>query len=129
MLDAASTKKLLDLFYEKLFVLDPLLEKMFTNTHMDEQKKKLGEIITVGITTLNNFPKEVRQALQDLGKRHVKYGVTEKDYDTVGQALVYALKKTFAGILLDENCKDLFEAWIWFYGVVANQMKFGASNA
>src|SRR4051812_46397147 len=80
LLDAASTKTLLDLFYEKLFELDPRLEKLFNNTHMEEQKKKLGELITVGITTLNNFPKEVQQALQNLGKRHVKYGVTEQDY-------------------------------------------------
>lgn len=33
----------------------------------------------------------IRPAIEDLGQRHVRYGVRSEDYDTVGQALLWTL--------------------------------------
>ena len=50
--------------------------------------------------------------VQNLGRRHVGYGVRNGDYDTVGAALLWTLEQGL-GDVFDEEVK---EAWANVYG-------------
>ena len=53
---------------------------------MKAQGKKLMTMITTAVMSLDELDRIV-PAVQDLGRRHGKYGVKDKDYDTVAGAL------------------------------------------
>ena len=65
-----------DLFYNKLFELDPATKALFS-TDQKEQGKKLMTMINTAVRGLNNLDAIV-PAVQSLGKRHVDYKVTAK---------------------------------------------------
>ena len=77
------------LFYGRLFELDPEVRDLFKGD-MAEQGKKLMQILGVAVGNLNNL-QDVVPAVQQLGERHIDYGVRERDYDTVGAALLWTL--------------------------------------
>jgi len=105
------------LFYGRLFELDPALKPMF-KTDIEEQGKKLMTMITVAVRGLNDLDKLV-PAVQDLGRRHVGYGVKDEHYETVGTALLWTLEKGLGGAFTPE----VKEAWATTYTVLANTMK------
>ncbi len=63
--------------------------------------------------------------VQDLGKRHVHYGVEDSHYDTVAVALLYTLE-TGLGDSWNGEVKD---AWATVYTVLADTMKNAAKAA
>ena len=77
-------------FYARLFESNPELEKLFRPTDMKEQRRKfivmLSEIVRV-IDTPDLLVSEVA----DSGRRHVAYGVQDRDYEDVGAALLWAI--------------------------------------
>ena len=75
-----------EVFYERLFRLDPGLKRLF-EADMKEQGRKLMQMLTLAVNALCKFY-EIVPAVQELGKRHVDYGVRDSDYDTVGAALL-----------------------------------------
>lgn len=105
-----------DLFYGKLFELDPELRSLFPE-EMADQKKKLMQMITTAVRGLNDLDALV-PAVQALGKRHVGYKVTAPMYDTVGAALLDTLEKGL-GEAWNEELK---EAWTLTYGTLAKVM-------
>ena len=66
-----------DLFYAKLFELDPKLRALFPS-EIKEQKKKLMTMLTAAVRGLKDLGALV-PAVQALGKRHVAYGVKDND--------------------------------------------------
>jgi hemoglobin-like flavoprotein len=103
-----------DLFYNRLFEMDPTLRPMFRGD-MAVQGRKLMQMLSVAVNGLNSLEKIV-PAIQDLGKRHVAYGVREIDYQTVGTALPWTLE-----LGLGSNfTPDVKEAWTAVYTLVAN---------
>jgi Globin len=70
------------LFYDRLFTLDPSLQRMFANADMKEQRRKLMQALAAVINGIDNLGALV-PALENLGKNHVRYGVTDRHYDTV----------------------------------------------
>ncbi|MHB1586906.1 MAG: globin family protein [Acidiferrobacteraceae bacterium] len=78
-----------DLFYARLFVLNPKLKSLFQDDIRD-QGRKLMVMIDVAVAHLERLD-TIRPAIEDLGQRHVHYGVRSEDYDTVGQALLWTL--------------------------------------
>ena len=112
-----------DLFYGKLFELDPEVRSMFKGD-MKEQGRKLMAILNTAVNSLNNVAAIV-PTLQDMGKRHVDYGVKDKDYDTVGEALIWTLG---AG-LEDAFTDDTKAAWLAVYTLVADTMKEAAAQS
>ena len=110
------------LFYGKLFELDPSLKDMFKGD-MAEQGKKLMTMINVAVNGLKRL-EAIVPAVQDLGKRHVGYGVKDKDYDTVGNALLWTLSQGLGDGFTDE-VKD---AWTSVYGILATTMKNAAAE-
>ena len=111
-----------ELFYAKLFELDPKVRTMFKGD-MKEQGRKLMAILNTAVNALKNV-ESIVPALQDMGKRHVKYGVKDEDYDTVGEALIWTLG---AG-LKDDFTEETKSAWIKVYTLVATTMKSAAAE-
>lgn len=119
---APISEKAAEIFYTKLFDLDPALKALFNND-MKEQGKKLMAMIATAVKGLDR-PESIIGAVQDLGKRHIGYKVEEAHYDTVGAALLYTLE---AGLGEKWN-EDLKTAWAELYTDLAVTMKKAASE-
>jgi hemoglobin-like flavoprotein len=109
-------------FYEKLFELDPALRKLFKGD-MWEQGRKLMATLKIAVKGLDNLPKLV-PVLEDLGRRHVGYGVKDEDYDTVAAALIWTLGQG----LQDAFTPEVEAAWTKVYTVIADTMKAAAKK-
>lgn len=109
------------IFYDKLFELDPSTKALFSN--MTKQKKVLMDTLKTVVYSLHEF-NTVRPAVRELGKRHVRYQVQEKHYNTVGQALLYALEKGLG----DDFTPEVKQAWVTAYTFLANIMKEAAKE-
>src|SRR5215510_4786881 len=114
--DAAS------LFYRRLFEIDPSLERMFKGD-MAEQRRKLMQMLTAAVKGLPRLDRLV-PIVEDLGRRHVGYGVTDEHYETVGNALLWTLEKGLGSAFTPE----VKEAWGTVYGVLASTMKNAAAE-
>ena len=111
-----------EIFYGKLFDLDPELKPLFKGD-MKDQGRKLMAMINTAVNGLDNL-EAIVPAVQDLGKRHVGYGVKDKDYDTVGSALISTLEVGLDKAFTD----DVKEAWVTVYTVLASTMKDAAAT-
>lgn len=105
-----------ELFYGRLFELDPSLRPLFKGD-MKEQGKKLMATLNLAVTSLTKL-ETILPAVQDLGRRHVKYGVPEASYSTVGEALLWTLEKGLGDDFTD-NAK---EAWSLTYTTLSQVM-------
>lgn len=112
-----------ELFYGKLFELDPSVKALFKGD-MKEQGAKLMKMINTAVNGLDKL-EEIVPAVQQLGVRHVAYGVKDEHYETVGAALLWTLE-TGLGDAFTEEVKD---AWATVYGVLADTMKAAAADA
>jgi hemoglobin-like flavoprotein len=108
------------LFYGQLFELDPSLRSMFKGD-MVEQGRKLMAIINTAVNSLDDLG-SILSAVEDMGRRHVAYGVTEAHYDTVGSALIWALGKGLG----EQFSPAVKEAWVETYATLASAMKQAA---
>ena len=106
------------LFYNRLFELDPSLRPMFSYTDMAEQRKKLMQMITVAVRGLGRLD-ELIPAVRALGKRHVGYGVQAHHYDTVGAALLWTLEQGLGAAFTEEAR----ESWTVTYFTLADVMR------
>ena len=111
------------LFYARLFDLDPSLEALFKGD-IAEQGRKLMQMIGLAVKSLDRL-EQVLPAVQALGARHVAYGVRDKDYDTVGRALLWTLKRGLG----DAFTPEVEAAWAEVYATLAAAMQGGAVSA
>jgi hemoglobin-like flavoprotein len=109
-------------FYQRLFELDPSLRPLFRED-IEEQAAKLMQMLAAAVRLLDK-PDSLIPVLQELGRRHVRYGVRDEHYDTVGAALLWMLGETL-GI---EFTAAAGEAWTSLYTVVATTMKHAAAE-
>lgn len=111
-----------ELFYKRLFELDPAVRSLFSGD-MTEQGRRLMSMIDVAVKALDRLDSVV-PAIEDMGRRHARYGVKDADYDTVGAALLY----TLATGLGDAFTPQVESAWIEVYGRLAGIMKAAAAQ-
>lgn len=111
------------LFYGKLFEIDPELKEIFSGD-MTEQGRKLMAMINTAVNSLGNLS-DIVPAVQELGKRHIDYGVKDKDYDTVAEALIWTLGQGLGEGFTDE----VKSAWVETYTILATTMKEAAEEA
>lgn len=111
-----------ELFYGKLFELDPSLRPLF-NGDMTEQGAKLMKTLALAVNSLTRLD-DLIPVVQNLGKRHVGYGVTDEMYDTVAQALLWTLEQ---GLGQDFNA-EVETAWTETYMLLASVMKEAAAS-
>jgi nitric oxide dioxygenase len=109
-----------ELFYCRLFELDPSLRLMF-KSDMSEQKEKLMVALALVVANLEKM-ESLRPAMLELGRRHTSYGVQKRHYDVVGAALLWTLEIGIGG---GWN-PALATAWREAYGVLAGIMIEGA---
>lgn len=109
------------LFYGRLFELDPSLRRMFAQTDMAEQRKKLMQIITVAVRGLDHLD-DLLPAIEAMGRRHSGYGVTDAHYDTVAAALLWTLEQGLGAWFTPQ----VRSAWTETYTVLAAIMQRGA---
>ena len=111
-----------ELFYNRLFELDPSLRPLFKGD-IKEQGEKLMKMITVAVNGLGRLD-EIVPAVRALGKRHVGYGVEDAHYDLVGEALLLTLEQG-----LDEDfTPEVKDAWATVYDLLATTMKAAATE-
>lgn len=111
------------LFYGRLFELDPELEMLF-RTDIKEQGRKLMGMLGLAVSGLSDIPALV-PVVQDLGRRHIGYGVEEAHYDTVGAALIWTLEQGLGAAFT----ADVRDAWLTAYTLLATTMKEAAREA
>ncbi len=105
-----------EMFYRRLFELDPKLKSLFRGD-INEQGKKLMTMLAAAVRGLDHVEKLV-PVLQSLGVRHAGYGVQSKDYDTVGAAFLWTLEQGLGKAFT----ADVHDAWAAVYGVIAETM-------
>lgn len=111
-----------DLFYDRLFTIAPEVRSLFPDD-MAKQKQNLMQMLTTAVTNLHQVEKII-PAVEDLGRRHVAYGVQDKHYDTVGAALLWTLEKGLG----PDFTPEVKEAWTLTYTTVAGVMKRAAAG-
>ena len=109
-----------EMFYSRLFELDPTIKDLFKGD-MKEQGKRLMAMIATAVAGLNDLDSLV-PSVKELGLRHTKYGVVDKHYDTVGEALLWTLEQGLGA----EFTPDVKQAWTTVYTLLAEVMMEGA---
>ncbi len=112
-----------DLFYNKLFELDPDARQLFKED-ISIQKKALMATISFAVATLNH-PEKLVPPVQALGVRHGKYSVTPAHYGTVGQALLWTLEQGLG----EAWTPEAKTAWTEVYGILSTTMIEAADAA
>ncbi|MDX2078497.1 MAG: globin domain-containing protein [bacterium] len=110
---ASNAQRTGKLFYDRLFEIDPTLKPLFKGD-IDAQSIKLMQMVGTAVNALRK-PSLLTNAVSELGKRHVNYGVKAEHYATVGEALIFAIKSQ----LKDGFTNDVEAAWRAVYGELA----------
>lgn len=108
------------LFYGRLFEIAPHTQALFTDD-VEEQGKKLMQVLTTVVRGLKDLPKLEKQVWQ-LGRRHAVYNVRDEDYQPVAQALLWTLGQGLGSGFTDE----VKNAWVAAYSILAGVMQAGA---
>lgn len=111
-----------ELFYTRLFAIDPGLRRMFQGD-MAAQGRKLMDMLTIAVDGLPRLEDLVPE-LQALGRRHVEYGVVPTQYKTVGDVLLWTLEKGLG----EAFTPDVHDAWAKAYDVLAQTMISAAEH-
>jgi hemoglobin-like flavoprotein len=110
-----------DLFYDRLFIIAPEVRPLFPDD-LKEQKKKLIGMLATAVTNLHQVD-TILPAVENLGKRHVSYGVTAKHYEPVGAALLWTLEQGLG----PDFTLPLKDAWTEAYVMLAGVMQAAAT--
>lgn len=110
------------LFYKRFFELAPEVEQLF-KSDLNTQGIKLFQVISFAVLSLDNLD-ELLPVVEDLGRRHVKYGALDAHYVNVGDALLWTIEK----ILKEDYTDDVKIAWTELYELLASAMKKAAAN-
>jgi len=111
------------LFYQRLFEIDPSTKPLFANTDMTAQKEKLLRALGLVVEKTDHLDVIV-PVLQELGRNHVKYGVEDRHYDSVGSALLWTLEQGLGSRFTDA----VRAAWTVFYALVTSPMRQAAAE-
>jgi hemoglobin-like flavoprotein len=112
------------LFYGRLFEADPSTRHLFARSDMAEQGRMLMQTINIAVSSLDRLEK-ILPAIEDLGRRHAGYGVTEEHYASVGGALLWTLGQGLGEAFTPEA----EEAWAETYWTLATIMKGAMAEA
>jgi hemoglobin-like flavoprotein len=104
-------------FYDKLFELDPQARRLFANTDMEAQGRKVMAMFTEIVRTIDR-PEELIAEVADLGRRHVHYGVQDSQYDSVGIALLWTLEQGLGPTFTPEVRDAWTEAYLFVSSVL-----------
>ncbi|MES2684200.1 MAG: globin family protein [Pseudomonadota bacterium] len=106
------------LFYQRLFEIDPSALPLFRGGNMEQQGRRLMQMIAVAVKGLNQLD-DLVPAVQALGRRHAGYGVLPQHYSTVGAALLWTLGQGLGPAFTPE----VETAWVETYGLLSTVMQ------
>ena len=109
------------LFYARLFEIDPTTRRLFAEADLTAQSNKLMTALAGVVQGLDHL-EILLPTLEDLGRRHTGYGVTDAHYDSVGAALLWTLEQAMGARWSAEA--EL--AWADAYGFIADVMRNAA---
>ncbi len=109
-----------ELFYGKLFSLDPGIRGLFKNDMID-QGRNLTAMISVAVGALSR-PQRISAAVRQLGQRHARYGVQPRHYHLVAVALLWMLEQCLGEAFTPE----VERAWTAVYQFLAEIMQEAA---
>jgi methyl-accepting chemotaxis protein len=112
-----------EIFYTTLFEMDPSLKALFPSDIVEQSKKLIAIFDT--LVNLLDKPNKLISTVQELGIKHLQYGVEPEHYDTAGAALL----KTLAQGLGEDFTTLTKKAWIAVYQVQVTTMINAANNA
>jgi nitric oxide dioxygenase len=111
------------LFYKRLFEIDPSTRPLFAGTNMAKQGSKLMSALGVIVGGLNRL-EAMRPMIRDLSRRHVRYGVLPRHYESVGLALLWTLERGLGDALTPE----LRAAWTAAYAALSEALQEPANE-
>lgn len=111
------------IFYDRLFEIDPTTKPLFTKANMPRQHTLLLEALELVADHAEDLNSLV-PTLEDLGRRHVRYGVEDEHYDSVGIALLWTLERGFGA----QFTHEVREAWTLAYQFISGAMRRGAAT-
>lgn len=114
--------KAAEMFYNRLFEIRPDFRSLF-KTDMMFQGQKLMGAIKMAVDNLDDLTPVVEE-IQNLGRRHVGYGVKDEYYQSVGEALLWTLEQGLGESFTDEVKK----AWSDVYTLLSGTMKDAAEG-
>ncbi len=112
-----------ELFYARLFQLDPSLKPLFKGD-LEQQGRMLMNMLGSAVAGLSNLA-TLTPVLKDLGARHIHYGVEDRHYATVGDALLWTLEQGLG----EQFTEDVHQAWVKAYAQMSSVMMLGAASA
>ena len=118
------SNELVTAFYARLFRANPALSKLFEKTDMKEQRRKFIVMMSEIIRVIDQ-PQLLVSEVADSGRRHVTYGVHDRDYEDVGAALLAAL----GDVLNERFTPQVRAAWREAYDLLAAVMRRAAGQA
>jgi hemoglobin-like flavoprotein len=109
-------------FYRRLFELDPTLRPLFQHDIALQGRKFMTMLAVVvrGLDALDRLLADV----ENLGRRHVAYGVSDTHYETVEAALLWAIQDRLGA----EWTPAVGEAWAAAYRLLAAAMQRAAGD-
>ena len=111
------------LFYRRLFEIAPAATELFAETDMEKQRGKLLGALGLAVQSADRL-EEIAPALEEMGRRHVSYGVEDEHYNVVGSALLWTLEQGLQDAFTDE----VRAAWTELYVGVSSPMRRGARD-
>ena len=105
-------RRFANLFYARLFELDPSAQTLFTGD-LERQKTKLISMLATIVGTADQ-PAIFESVVKSLGRRHALFGVSPAQYSAVGEALLWSLSEALGPALT----QPMREAWRELYNVV-----------
>ena len=118
-----SAHRVTQLFYARLFQLDPSLEPRIGRQSM-ARAQRLMSLMESAVGGLERMP-ALRRMLLVFGKRHAGCGVRPGDYATFGAAWLWAMGESL-GQSFSPAARN---AWTSFYGLVARNVRQGVNEA
>lgn len=112
------------LFYDRLFEIDPTTRPLFKSEDLSEQRRKLMQTLDLLVNGLDRLD-DLVPAIEALGRRHLRYGVQDAHYGSVGEALLWTLEQGLG----EHWTKEARAAWTELYGLAAGVMQKAAKDA
>jgi nitric oxide dioxygenase len=105
------------LFYSRLFQLNPSLRPLFRGD-LEDQRRKLLAALTAVVEGLDRFD-EMLPGVQAMAARHETYGVQAAHYDDFGAALLWTLERALG----PSWTPPVRQAWAAVYDSLSTAMK------
>ncbi len=105
-----------ELFYDRLFELNPLLEDHFPSD-LSEPGAQLMQTLGEAVAALDE-PGKMTPCLHELGRYHLRHGLRPGYYETMGNALLWTLEQSLA----EDFTQRVKDAWSAAYQLFSSVM-------